>query len=351
MAVGIATAAPVEYSGLHTGVARPDDACILGYAATAPEVRGSGAGLAPDRGRVRLGARERVHDVVVDWRMPNLLSSRFWPARGFRTSFVRLHRLDPMSALRARCPHCRTLTAVAFDDEYECHSCGAAFAAGLVRVPRAWGAGGEAMAEAALDRAPVPRGARRRAGDARRAERRDRGRAAGPAARARRLLLLARRRDPGARSARHGRLAVVWLDAHGDLNTPETSPSGNEWGMPLRMAIDEGSVRPEDVALVGARDLDPPELEYVARARDRRRSRPRARRRGRRVYVALDVDVLEPGEVSCFMPVPGGPSVEEVEAILRTSPRATQVAGLGLTGLAPDADPATLAGFAAAAGL
>jgi len=91
-AVGIATAAPVEYSGLHTGVARPDDACILGYAATAPEVRGSGAGLALTEG-VFAWARENGYTtVVVDWRVPNLLSSRFWPARGFRTSFVRLHR-------------------------------------------------------------------------------------------------------------------------------------------------------------------------------------------------------------------------------------------------------------------
>jgi GNAT superfamily N-acetyltransferase len=91
-AVGIATAAPVEYSGLHTGVARPDDACILGYAATAPAARGAGAGLALTEG-VFAWARENGYTtVVVDWRMPNLLSSRFWPARGFRTSFVRLHR-------------------------------------------------------------------------------------------------------------------------------------------------------------------------------------------------------------------------------------------------------------------
>ena len=91
-AVGIATAAPVEYSGLHTGVARPDDACILGYAATAPEVRGAGAGLALTEG-VFAWARENGYTtVVVDWRVPNLLSSRFWPARGFRTSFLRLHR-------------------------------------------------------------------------------------------------------------------------------------------------------------------------------------------------------------------------------------------------------------------
>jgi len=51
-----------------------------------------------------------------------------------------------MSRLRARCPDCRTLTAVALGPEYQCHSCGREFCAGLVRVPRAWGTGGEAMA-------------------------------------------------------------------------------------------------------------------------------------------------------------------------------------------------------------
>ena len=54
-----------------------------------------------------------------------------------------------MSLLRARCPDCRTLTAVAIDDGYECHRCGRSFGAGLVRVARAWGDGGEAMVEAA----------------------------------------------------------------------------------------------------------------------------------------------------------------------------------------------------------
>src|SRR4051794_10352525 len=58
--------------------------------------------------------------------------------------------------LRARCPDCRTLTAVAVDDEYQCHSCGREFPAGLVRVPRAWGAGGEAMAAAAWIGLPYP---------------------------------------------------------------------------------------------------------------------------------------------------------------------------------------------------
>jgi tRNA(Ile2) C34 agmatinyltransferase TiaS len=59
-----------------------------------------------------------------------------------------------MSRLRARCPDCHTYTAVAIGPGYECHACGREFAAGLVRVPRAWGEGGETMAEAA--RLPLP---------------------------------------------------------------------------------------------------------------------------------------------------------------------------------------------------
>jgi arginase family enzyme len=143
---------------------------------------------------------------------------------------------------------------------------------------------------------------------------------------------------------------VVWFDAHGDLNTPETSPSGNEWGMPLRMAIDEGSVQPVDVALVGARDLDQPELEYVA-VHGIDDDLDRALDGVDVVYVALDVDVFEPGAVSSFMPAPGGMTVAEVDDALRTIASRTRVAGLGLTGLAPDVDPATLADLAAAAGL
>ena len=64
-------------------------------------------------------------------------------------------------------------------------------------------------------------------------------------------------------SARFDRLALVWLDAHGDLNTPESSPSGNQWGMPLRMVLDAGSVRIEDTVLIGARNLDPPEEAFI----------------------------------------------------------------------------------------
>src|SRR4029077_9852938 len=61
-----------------------------------------------------------------------------------------------VSRLRAKCPDCKTFTAVALGPEYECHSCGRVYLAGLVRVPQAWGDGGEAMAEAAWVQLPYP---------------------------------------------------------------------------------------------------------------------------------------------------------------------------------------------------
>jgi arginase len=151
-------------------------------------------------------------------------------------------------------------------------------------------------------------------------------------------------------AARGRRVAVVWLDAHGDLNTPETSPSGNEWGMPLRMLLDDGVLRAEDVALVGVRNLDPPEAEYL-RATGIGDDVDRALRDTDALYVALDLDVLEPGELPVFVPEPGGPTAAELEERLRGLSARHSVAGAGLTGLLPEADPVVLARFAGALGL
>jgi arginase len=139
-------------------------------------------------------------------------------------------------------------------------------------------------------------------------------------------------------AARHERLALVWLDAHGDLNTPETSPSGNAWGMPLRMLLDAGAVAPEDVALVGARNLDPPEVEFLASSaiHTGEDAIERALDGVSCVYVALDCDVFEPGEVASFMPEPGGLTVDEVEALFERVVTRGAVVGAGLSGLAPD---------------
>jgi len=254
-----------------------------------------------------------------------------------------------VSTLRARCPDCRTLTAVAIDTEYQCHSCGREFAAGLVRVPRAFGEGGGAMAAAASLPLPYPEAAvieEETLDEQITTQMRNLP--------ARPLVLggccCAHVGAIRGLATRPGRLAVVWFDAHGDLNTPETSPSGNAWGMPLRMAIDSGAVRAEDVALVGARSLDPPELAYMA-ANGIDDDVERALDGCDRVYVAFDCDVLLPGELAVFMPEPGGPTLTEAEGLLRGLVERCALAGLGLTGLAAGVDPARLARLAAAAGL
>jgi predicted N-acetyltransferase YhbS len=90
--VGLLTVADVSRSSMHSGLARPERAAILGFAATLPEVRGSGAGIALTNACFDW-ARERGYEtIVVDWRETNLLSSRFWPKRGFRRTFFRLYR-------------------------------------------------------------------------------------------------------------------------------------------------------------------------------------------------------------------------------------------------------------------
>ncbi len=62
---------------------------------TLPEVRGNGAGLALTQACFAWAHDRSYEAMVTDWRVTNLLSSRFWPRRGFRPTFLRLHRLLP----------------------------------------------------------------------------------------------------------------------------------------------------------------------------------------------------------------------------------------------------------------
>ena len=87
---------PVELSSVHSGLARPDGAALLGWAATRSGVRGSGAGRRAHRAAFAVGAGSAATtSMVTDWRVTNLLASRFWPQRGFRATFLRLYRHIP----------------------------------------------------------------------------------------------------------------------------------------------------------------------------------------------------------------------------------------------------------------
>ena len=71
------------------------------------------------------------------------------------------------------------------------------------------------------------------------------------------------------------RIGLIWVDAHSDMNTPRTSPSGNVHGMPLSVLVGHGprmlrsladgrrAVRPENVSLIGVRQIDPAEREII----------------------------------------------------------------------------------------
>jgi arginase len=258
-----------------------------------------------------------------------------------------------VSRLRARCPFCKTLTAVAVGPEYQCHSCGREFCAGLVRVPRAWGTGGETMAAAAYLELPYPEASVIEADSL-----------------AEQTLLLASELPDRplvlggcccshvgaveALSAGEECLAVVWFDAHGDLNTPESSPSGNTWGMPLRILIDDDAVQAKHVALVGARNLEPPEVEFIEASgiRTGPDAIEQALEGADAVYVAFDADSVEPGELAVFMPEPNGLRLAEIEKALRGIAARTRIAGLGFSGLVRDpANEEPLARLAAALGL
>ena len=138
---------------------------------------------------------------------------------------------------------------------------------------------------------------------------------------------------------------VVWFDAHGDVQTLETSTSGYLGGLPLRLLAgyrpeliaDELGLRavPEDrIVLAGARDLDPPEVQYLAGAAIRRRQVTDlavADLPDGPLYVHLDVDVLDPGGLpGLILPVSGGQDPDQVSRALLMLRATGRVAAVGI---------------------
>jgi len=173
-----------------------------------------------------------------------------------------------------------------------------------------------------------------------------------------------------AAAARHGEaLAVVWLDAHGDLNTPASSPSGAFHGMVLRTLLGEGpaplvpppgaTLHPRQVILAGTRALDPPEAALLAERRLRclpvdALVDPEAlvdavaATGASAVYVHVDLDVLDPDVFPAVgFPEPGGLRPGQVIAAVRAIAARFALVGLGITeyqpGEADTDDPAALA--------
>ncbi len=149
----------------------------------------------------------------------------------------------------------------------------------------------------------------------------------------------------GLRAARPAaRLAIAWFDAHGDFNTPDTTPSGNVWGMPFAMlcgrgdpdlvaAADGPTVMEQDAALFGGQVLDEAESRTFAASRIAHfgagmlgTNAGRAAVEGwaavvaARVdglYIAFDMDCLdESGDWALTMPEPDGMALETALAVV-----------------------------------
>ncbi|HEU4404372.1 MAG TPA: arginase [Polyangiaceae bacterium] len=171
-------------------------------------------------------------------------------------------------------------------------------------------------------------------------------------------------------AARGRRLGVVWMDAHADFNTTETSPSGNLHGMPLAALAGLGDPRlvglsgargrvvdPRRVALLGVRSIDPGErallagagvtvigareVERLGIAEATGRALEVASRGADGIYLSFDVDVLDPGcAPGVTTPVPGGLAPDEARLACALIQESGRLIGMDVVELTPSADAA-----------
>ncbi|QEO13456.1 arginase family protein [Agromyces intestinalis] len=154
-----------------------------------------------------------------------------------------------------------------------------------------------------------------------------------------------------------GPLAVLWLDAHPDLHTPETSPSGNFGGMVLRAISGEGApglaldaderIEPGRIVLGGARSIDDEERRFidehgiaaltVSELGDPDTVIAALEAVGAsRVFVHVDLDVLDPSALAGLSyPLPFGIDTPELVALLRAVVARFPLAGAAIAGFAP----------------
>ena len=151
-----------------------------------------------------------------------------------------------------------------------------------------------------------------------------------------------------------GSTAVVWLDAHPDINTPQSSPSGAFHGMVVRTLLGEGPdalvpaspLKAGHLVLAGTRALDDAESDFVAASGirligvdelDAASLSTALRETGATsVYVHVDLDVLDPAEVDGVgFPEPFGLSLQQLLEVIAAAKAALPLVGAGVTEFAP----------------
>ena len=139
---------------------------------------------------------------------------------------------------------------------------------------------------------------------------------------------------------------VLWLDAHGDFNSPDTSPSGFLGGMCLAGACGlwdaglAGTIDPERVVICGARDIDPGEKRLLdaagvtmVAASEAAVAQVRMALGGAPVYIHLDVDVIDPDDMPAQFPAPGGFAPDALRSLLEAVLGECELVGAEVTAL------------------
>lgn len=154
----------------------------------------------------------------------------------------------------------------------------------------------------------------------------------------------------------HPDLAVIWFDAHADLNSTSTSPSGAFAGMaarallgdvPAELALSTENLTPERLFVAGSRALDDEEATFVAESpvslfsvdalREPQTLVEAVRASGAtRIYIHVDLDVLDPAHVTGVQnPMPFGLEPAELTATIAALRAAFDLSGASLAGFAP----------------
>jgi arginase len=147
---------------------------------------------------------------------------------------------------------------------------------------------------------------------------------------------------------------LIWLDAHGDFNTWDTTPSGFLGGMPLAMLVGRGeqtmpegvglkSLREERILLMDARDLDPAEETALLESEvvrlmsvDDLIQHPLPELP---IYLHLDVDIIDPREAPAMNYLaPGGPAVDELQEAFRFLARTGNIKAVSMSTWNPELD-------------
>jgi arginase len=157
----------------------------------------------------------------------------------------------------------------------------------------------------------------------------------------------------GLTRARNAAPGLVWIDAHSDINNPQSSPSGNVHGMPLWFALKNGFAKPETTVQIGLRDVDEVERRLLRESGVRAFSMTDVDKLGmtrvmqetlaivgaRPLHVSFDMDAIDPSEApGTGTPVKGGLSFREAHLAMEMLYESSQLQSIEMVEINPILD-------------